>query len=108
MLAEACVVSLVAVTCLNESSDTSACLADKTQAEAILYDFQTKSKLVLKAADVVQNKKGNALYRSVWEDKKGAWTIVQYTPKENVCVASTPEEYQEQHRKESEQSRKWL
>lgn len=106
MLIEACLVTVIAVTCLNEAKDTKSCAVDSTKATVIVEEFQKRTELILKAAEAV-DKAGLTLYRAVWENKRGEWRITQYTPEKNSCTVSTPEEYKEQHRKE-QRSNRWL
>jgi predicted RNA-binding protein with PUA domain len=97
---------MIAVTCLNEAKDTSACHVDQEKAQAIVEEYQKRSTLTLKAAEAVDNA-GGVLFRAVWENKKGEWAVVQYVPDKNVCTSRTPDEYREQIRKEQRGSR-WL
>lgn len=106
MLIEACLVMVVAVTCLNEAKDTKSCVVDPAKASIIIEEFQTRTGLTLRAAESV-DKAGSTLYRAVWENKKGEWRITQYIPDKDTCTVSTPEEYREQHRKE-QRSNRWL
>ena len=105
MLIEACLVTVIAVSCLNDQGNRDQCPIKRDRAEVVVKEFEKRNNITLLAGDSPENQRH--IFRGVWGNHKNDKVVVQYNTETDVCTQQTPAEFIEQQKREQSQKR-WL
>lgn len=96
MLMELCVVSAIAMNCLNDEGDTKQCPIKTNKANETVLDYEKKKRIKLLGGVSGTLPNGDRAYRTFWVTEHNQ-IILHYVPSKDICKATTVEEY-ENHR----------